>query len=112
MSWHLVTQHATSVTASLIKKRLISYTHNLGAGGRRFKSSRPDYLKQYIKCCILFGSRSGMNVCQEKIIPNFMILKKFSKILMGIVLNRGFIGQVLISLCKTILKLKIGYFGA
>ena len=45
-SWHLVAQHATSVTASLIKIRVNKLLPALGAGGRKFKSSRPDHLKQ------------------------------------------------------------------
>ena len=47
-SWHLVTQHATSVAASPIKIMVNKLHPCFGSRGRRFKSSRPDYLKQWI----------------------------------------------------------------
>ena len=46
-SWHLVTQHATSVTVSIIKIIFQQTTPLLLEQGVRFKSYCPDHLKQY-----------------------------------------------------------------
>jgi len=40
-SWHLVVQHSTSVTVSIIKIRVYNCTHALGAGGSEVQILSP-----------------------------------------------------------------------